>query len=102
MPQSTLSYMSLLVPSQNPNPSQALRKSPYDTYEWVLVKESSVGGFVLPLPSIPLPPLPLCPCAPSVLGPTPQVPPTHVTASDGCLSTSPGCCEHRLSQAPPT
>lgn len=77
MPQFTLPYIALLlVPPQNPNPSQALRKSPYDTRERDLVKESSVGSLHCLFPSRvpcapPLPPPPR-PCTPSGLGPTPQ------------------------------
>lgn len=109
MPQFTLPYIDLLlVPPQNPNPSQALRKSPYDTRERDLVKESSVGGLHCLFPS-------RVPCAPPLPPPTslhilwagthstggPSPLPSHVTASDGCcLSAFPGCCEHRL--PPPT
>lgn len=67
MPQFTLPYIDLLlVPPQNPNPSQALRKSPYDTRERDLVKESSVGGLHCLFPS-------RVPCAP-------PLPPPHILA----------------------
>lgn len=67
------------------NPSQILRKSLYNTCEWVLVRWSSEGGLVCPAPSGHVDPvllLPLCPCSSVLLGSSPQVAiilPTYVT-----------------------